>query len=130
MILTAAFPAYLTGQSWIAWLKRNCKQRRYADPPLRLTYWPWRVAELEKEVFGSVTFSLALVPPLPALWHEANEAISVARMNRAIQFNCFRITNESRTNAGCKPTKSVPRRNLKVAHRSIFGVRWFVWTRT
>jgi hypothetical protein len=80
------------------------------------------VAGLEKEVFGSVTFRLVVFPP--PLWHEANEAMSAARMNRAIHFNCFRIPNASRTDAGCKPAKRVSERNQKVAHRSIFGVVW------
>jgi hypothetical protein len=81
---------------------------------------PSRLAGFEKEEFGSVTFCLVVFPP--ALWHEANEPMSAARMNRAIHFNSFRIPNESRTNAGCKPTKRVSERNQKVARRSIFGV--------
>jgi hypothetical protein len=81
---------------------------------------PSRVAGLEKEAFGSMTFCLVVFAP--PLWHEANEATSAARMNRAIRFNCFRISNESRTNAGCKPAKRVSERNQKVAHPSIFGV--------
>ena len=83
---------------------------------------PSRAEGLAKEVFGSVTFRLLVFPP--PLWHEANEAMSAARMNRAIRSNCFRIPNESRTNAGCKPAKRVSERNQKVAHRSIFGVVW------
>jgi hypothetical protein len=81
---------------------------------------PSRLPELEKEAFGSVTFCL-VVFPFP-LWHEAIDPMSAARMNRAIHFNCCRMPNESRTNAGCKPTKEYLNDNQKVARRSIFGV--------
>jgi hypothetical protein len=110
---------------------RSSLVRRPADNiPLRNVCYcaPSRLSGLEKEVFGSVTFRLVVFPP--PLWHEANEAMSAARMNRAIRLNCFRIPNESRTNAGCKPAKRVSERNQKVAHRSIFGVVCSVWTRT
>ena len=39
----------------------------------------------------------------PPLWHEAREAISVSTINRAAIPIRFRIENNSRTNAGCKP---------------------------
>jgi hypothetical protein len=70
-----------------------------------------RVPGLEKEVFGSVTFSFEPFPAPAPLWHEENEAISAARMNRAAHLNCFRIRNESPTSDGCKPTKRVRERS-------------------
>ena len=107
------------------------QQRRPADPPIRRPVFPppadpptrrsadpfpppaarfpycasLRVPGLEKEIFGSVTSAFDVPFPAPPLWHEASDAISTARMNRAAQLDCFRIRNESRTKAGCKLPK-------------------------
>jgi hypothetical protein len=63
-------------------------------------------ADLEKEMFGSVTscFEVAFPPlsPLPPLWHEAREIITAPRINLAARSICFRICNNSRTNLRCK----------------------------
>ena len=60
-------------------------------------------ADLEKEMFGSVTscFEVAF-PPLPPLWHESREIVTATRINLAARSIRFRICNNSRTSLRCK----------------------------
>jgi hypothetical protein len=89
--------------------------RRHAEPPTRYSV---RLAGLEKEAFGSVMFSFGVLPPL---WHETSEIINPAKRSRAAHLNRFRISNDSRTNSGCKSTKTRCTKS-DMSRRSIFGV--------